>query len=448
MEICFNPNEKGNIIELSNEERQTIKETLVTDEKNHGIDGFEIYSPYNNYDNDDYLFLWSLIKNVDDLYRKQNIVGYPDIWRKNYRAVPYIHLEFFDYNCMSKDEKGEFYIDDQKLKVRTEGPVKKDGKEYYILYFDSKFLQRYISFISNFFYINNDDRPEKIKLNIGTLTLLKPIFSTTGFEKFSGKNSDLMCSIFEKSLLTIIAHEYSHISNAHCILKSKNPDYVRDRNVSFCLETNADDNAMRMMVSSLLYDGKEGPADYNLVYSWEELADEWSIYSFSAFLALTWTYQGENRKWDEYSVGKYLESFKEHPMYQLRAYNVINRAINHTYAILDNEDIENFKTKDGYSLNIELADYITKRILDMIRSFEYCLYYFDKPDLEVQKRILFRRMTTNELTHLEDKSTSPISMLIENEKAKSLNGKIKSKWQEVKEKLEKFSPYCMLYETI
>lgn len=33
MEIYFNPNEKGNIIELSNEERQTIKETLVTDEK-------------------------------------------------------------------------------------------------------------------------------------------------------------------------------------------------------------------------------------------------------------------------------------------------------------------------------------------------------------------------------------------------------------------------------
>lgn len=57
-------------------------------------------------------------------------------------------------------------------------------------------------------------------------------------------------------------------------------------------------------------------------------------------------------------------------------------------------------------------------------------------------------MTTNELTHLEDKSTSPISMLIENEKAKSLNEKIKSKWQEVKEKLENFSPYCMLYETI
>lgn len=447
MEICFNPNEKGNIIEFTSNEREKIKKSLIEKEKSHGIDGCEIYSPYNNYDNDDYLYLWSLIQRVNNLYEKQNLISPPNIWRKNYRQVPYIHLEFFDYNCVSTDENGEIYVDDRKLMVRTEGPVKKVDKEYYIVYFDVKFLQRYISFISNFFYSNNDNRPEEIRFSNGlTFSSLKPIFSTTGFKKFSGKNQEIMCDIFEKSLMMIIAHEYSHISNAHCIMKSTNPDYVKDINISFCLESNADDNAIRLIVSSLLYDGIKNPADYNLVYSYEEFADEWSLYSFSAFLALTWTYQGENRKWDENTVGKYLESLKEHPMYQLRAYNVINRAVNHTYAILGNKDITHYKTKDGYCLDKELADYIANRTIDMIRSFDYCLYYFNEPDLQVLNKLL--SSNKNELTHLEDKSASPISMMFENEDAKQMNDSIKSNWKQVKAKLEEFNPYCMLYDTI
>lgn len=447
MKINFKPNEKGNIIEFSDDERKEIKNSLIEKEKSHGIENFEIYSPYNSYDNDDYLYLWYLIQRVNSLYNKQNFICHPNIWRKNYRAVPYIHLEFFDYNCTTKDDDGEIYIDDRKLKVRTEGPVKKADKEYYIIYFDVKFLQRYISFISNFFYSNNDNRPEEISFSNGwSFSSLKPIFSTTGFEKFCGQNRYLMCDIFEKSLMMIIAHEYSHISNAHCLLKSKNPDYVKDSNVSFCLESNADDNAIRLIVSSLLYDGIENPADYNLVYSYDEFIDEWSLYSFSAFLALTWTYRGENRKWDDDTVAEYFESFKEHPMYQLRAYNVINRAVNHTYAILDNEDIDNYRTKDGYCLDKDLADYITNRTLDMIRSFDYCLYYFNEPDLQVQQKLLFSNK--NELTHLEDKSASPISMLIENEDAKRMNDSIKSNWKHVKAKLQELNPYCMLYETI
>lgn len=449
MKINFEQNEKGNIIELSDHERKLIRSLLIKKEEEYNI---VVESTFNTYDNDDYLYLWHLINTTDKIYKKQNIIGFPDIWREGYTSVPYIHLEVIDfYSSYILDKNGNDLntIDDKNLKISSKGPFKSNDKVYYIIQVDKKLLSRYMNFICKFFYEINDERPEKLVFSTSNISILKPIFCTTGFKEYIGNKENVILEIFEYSLLVVLAHEFSHISNAHLLLKANDAEYVKDRDVSFCLETNADDTAIRLILSELLYRGPNNSGDYNLSLTYDEFVTEWSIKSFSAFIALTWAYQGEDRKWDSDTVKNYLESISNsHPLYQLRAFNVISRALNHIYAILNNEDTYLYRTKDEYGIDKDMADHISNKTIDMIRSFEYCLYYYKLPDREVSEKLFFQQLKSDEQTHLTIDTASPIPMLFGDKDAQDLNESIKQKWTDVKARLETFDPYSMLYKTI
>lgn len=444
MTINFEKTENG-YIELDEDERKDIYERLIKAEAKYGFEKPEHPLFENSYSNDEYLFIRSLIDEFDSMYREQNLICPPDNWQEGYSQVPYIHLELVDFNAFTT-ENDVICIDDKRLKVKTGGPYSRNGKDYFTVYFDVKFIGRLTEFVTSVFYKNNDGRPQQIEIFGNTMTLLKPIFSTTGFKSFSAVSEDTAAKIIKYSLMMIIAHEYAHIANGHIALRKNEKEYSLERDVAFCLEANADDSAIRFMLSYLFYMGAEGPDDYNLRLTLSEFADEWTLMSFSAFLALSWAYRDEDRKWDESTFKNY--DGAEHPMYQMRSYNVSSRALNHIYSVLDNYDIGNYRTRDGYNIDKQLADYISSRIADMIRSFEFCLYYRDKPDREVSEMLFREGLRSSELTHLVDKSTSPISFMLEDEYAQKQNEQIKARWSEVRERLGKYKPYSKLFDTI
>lgn len=451
MRILIKPNEMGNIIELGDDEKKELKDITVKLEQENGIEGFSVGSMHNSYDNDDYLFLCHLIQRINFLYRIQNMHT-PTVWRKGYREVPYIHLEMVDFRSsyIFDEETGTpTDIDDKKLIIRVNGPVLNGDKERYNLYVDEKLLQQYAKFLSSIFIEMNDDTPQVIRFSGMELTALKPIFSTTGFKEYHSNPLRVFGEVLQQSLMTILAHEFTHISNAHLKLMDAEQDYCSDSGVAFCLESNADDNAIRILLSSLLYMGQRDPGDYNLALSYSELVDQWCLGAFSAFVAITWAYKGHNREWNTNTFSDYMDSIsRTHPLYQMRAFNVISRAVNHMFAILGNEDTYIYRTSDGYQLDEEMAEYIVQKTIDMIRSFDYCLYYCDEPDRGVTERLLNEQAKSNELTHLPSNKLSPIPLLFEDEDALALNDSIKAKWSEVKQKLEEYSPYSMLFETI
>ena len=283
-----------------------------------------------------------------------------------------------------------------------------------------------------------------------TIPLKKQIYNTSGFAKYFYARNDLISQLFEESILAVIAHEFSHVANGHCLLGKNKPNYANQKKIRICAEQNADDSAIRLQMSEPLFHGKSGnPHDYELEYTAHELVELWSIRGFSMYLSLSWMYRGEDREWNDRTLEGYLKDTKiKHPLYQFRTFNSINRIINHLSGVLAFEESKLFKTADGNPVDEKLIKNAVDKTMDLINSFESCFEICYGEEERSLDELLDQSWKIERTTVPTDSHKVPYCMPIINQSALEEIESILGTWPELKQMLEESGSYSMLYNTI
>ena len=515
--------ERNSIVELTEDERIQLRDYALQQDRLHGFD----VSDARKYNNDDYLYVVFLVREVVNAYYRMNYIPITGQWREGYREVPYIHVELFD-GCAVKMIDGELVPNDKGLVVQVNGP---DTNDCYTLRMDRNYLLRYIQFLQQIFDKNQemfaDFSRQKVTFGDGhtgfasdgmtvaekfskndillhalrllqqgakepgdammnyalsladdekvpfpnivfvknhfdglafydekrkslSIPLKKPIYNTSGFARYFYARNDLISQIFEESLLAVIAHEFFHVANGHCLLGKNKSDYANQKKIRVCAEQNADDSAIRLQMSEPLFHGKSGnPHDYELEYTAHELVELWSIRGFSMYLSLSWMYRGEDRECDDRTLEGYLKNSKiKHPLYQFRIFNSINRIINHLFGVLAFEESRLFKTADGYPVDKKLIKNAIDKTMDLINSFESCFEICYGEEERSLDELLDQSWKVERTTIPTDSHKVPYYMPIINQSARDEIESILGTWPELKQMLEESGSYSMLYNTI
>ena len=100
--------ERNSIVELTEDERIQLRDYALQQDRLHGFD----VSDARKYNNDDYLYVVFLVREVVNAYYRMNYIPITGQWREGYREVPYIHVELFD-GCSVKMIDGELVPNDK-----------------------------------------------------------------------------------------------------------------------------------------------------------------------------------------------------------------------------------------------------------------------------------------------------------------------------------------------
>lgn len=227
-------------------------------------------------------------------------------------------------------------------------------------------------------FYDQDTRSFKIPMK-------KTIYNTSGFAHLFEERNALVSELFINSLKMILAHETAHVARGHWLLRKKELEYSKQRNVMMNCEINADWTAAFWLLNELLYDTVDGDPHSNvLAYTEKIFIHVMSIRVLSIYLSLSWMQQEENdRVWTAETITEFVEKdTATHPIYQFRLFCVLNHIKDH----LDHMGSQNAKegnvliTTDGKPLCQEMFDEIWHRSCDMIFSFEYAFRMCWKTD--------------------------------------------------------------------
>lgn len=295
--------------------------------------------------------------------------------------------------------------------------------------------------VLGFFYA--DQKRQKFYIPIR-----KTIYNTSGFFNYFLRRNTLISELFVEAIRMIVYHEFFHIANGHGLLKNADPSYVKQKDISVCAEQNADDSAMRMMVCELLYDTLDGnPGRGQLKYSRKELIHTWSIRIFAGYLALSWMYRGDDRKWDEKTLEKYVENRElTHPLYQFRTFNILNCAFNRLQDISRCKEMQ-LTTSDGLPVDEKVIQETISTTKDLLNSFEssFRMTYDDQRSME-EKIIQSWKVERKSIPQVPQEV--PFLMTTLSECAAKEAEKIRQTWPELKKRLEEVGAYNLRFSKI
>ncbi|MFR5132456.1 MAG: M48 family metalloprotease [Terrisporobacter sp.] len=207
------------------------------------------------------------------------------------------------------------------------------------------------------------------------------IYLKEGFEYFCTDIENLISSLYDNSIKAIIAHELAHISNGHNDMKYYNPDLFQDNfSLQHLLEYDADTTALRWILFEDFMNGLNGPFDTKLNIKMDDLVESLKLKVVSYYLALRWNYIEDNKSWNEDLIKKVIESesFKTHPLYQLRIFQMLTNAFDRLDKMLELSQKDKITTIDGKSLTKNIILNIKDDILNMIGSFESVFVFKNK----------------------------------------------------------------------
>lgn len=276
--------------------------------------------------------------------------------------------------------------------------------------------------------------------------LKRKIYNTSGFYGWFYRRKELISRIFTEALAMIFSHEFAHVANGHCDLAKADKTYCEQKRIAMCVEQNADDTAIRWRVLDLLFEGIDGnPQNPQLKYTREELKEEWAIRVFSAYLAMSWIYRDEERGWSAEVLDAFIKKQDlQHPIYQFRTFNIVNRALNSLENIILTEGTESLVTKDRYPIDRTLIDETETVIMDMLNSFEK--YFAETYDDVRSTEEKLRESLKIESDSIPDEANKiPFLMPLCSERAGKEAEQISKTWPELKSRLEEVGTYCKLY---
>ena len=280
------------------------------------------------------------------------------------------------------------------------------------------------------------------------IPIRKTIYNTSGFFDYFIRRNTLISELFVEAIRMIVYHEFFHVANGHGLLKNADPVYAGRKDIRICAEQNADDSAMRMMVCELLFDTLDGnPGTAQLKYSRQELIHTWAIRIFAGYLALSWMYRGDDRKWDEKTVGKYIEkSDVTHPLYQFRTFNIINCAFNRLLDIAGCKEMC-LITSDGLPVDEEVIQKTISTTKDFLNSFEasFRMTYDDTRSME-EKIMQSWKVERKSIPKVPQEV--PFLMIALSERAAEEAEKIQQTWPELSKRLAEVGAYNLRFSKI
>ena len=276
----------------------------------------------------------------------------------------------------------------------------------------------------------------------------KQIYKSSGFYRYFTRRNILITELFEEAIRIIVYHEFAHIANGHGLLLEADKEYAKSKRIAVCAEQNADDFAMRMMICELLYDTIDGnPASGQLEYTRSELIHKWSIRIFASYLALSWIYRGDDRRWDEQVLLDYQgNDAVQHPLYQFRVYNIVNCAINRLQHMLQHQDPP-MTTAEGLPIDKNVIESAINETLDLINSFEANFRANDNDTRSYEKKI--RDSWLAEPKNIPDVPEDiPLLFTSLSEQAAKEAAQIRSTWPELKARLKEVGAYNQKFSSV
>lgn len=293
--------------------------------------------------------------------------------------------------------------------------------------------EKYAKIIGWIFYDENRE--------VFSIDMKKKIYNTSGFAKYFKERNTLISEMFASTLQMILAHETAHVANGHWNLRMKKTAYSNQKDVRMVCELNADHTAIMWLINELLYE-KDRPESMVLAYKREDLIYLWSVRIFSAYLALSWTYQDDDRVWTPQTLEDFQNNHSAtHPPYQFRVYNMLNEALFHIEYICKKSEMAfasekdfPFHTVDGHMLNTTVSDAVKKEVLNFIYSFEASFREsFNADERETEQKL-------SDSLIIETESRPDIMnkvpfLFVYMDRAKREFEEIAEKWSEVKDEL-------------
>ena len=205
---------------------------------------------------------------------------------------------------------------------------------------------------------------------------------------------------------------------------------------------------MRMMVCELLFDTLDGnPGSMQLKYSRKEIIHTWAIRIFAGYLALSWMYRGNDRKWDQKMIEEYIKNDGlTHPLYQFRTFNVINCALNRLQDIAKSSEMK-LITADGILIDETLIGEVISTTNDLLNSFEssFCMTYDDNRSIE-EKILQSWKAEKSSIPQIPQEV--PFLMALLSDLAAAEAEKIRQIWPELNNRLKEVGAYNIQFSKI
>jgi len=282
------------------------------------------------------------------------------------------------------------------------------------------------------------------------LQLKKKIYNTSGFARHFTARNDLIADLFINGFRAVFTHEFAHVINGHGLLMKNEAAYASQRTVRLCAEQNADDTAMRILLSEPLYDGIDGnPHNYTLIHTRDALKNQWALRIFSYYLILSWAFRYEDRIWKSEVLDEYrADAKRQHPLYQFRLYNIIRRANLLLPAIVERKDCSDLRTCDGKPVDNDLVRETLWLANDYINSFESSFEASLGDDQRTIIQMLTDSIKIESVSFQSDISKIPYAPPLYDDEAMKEVGAIRQTWPELKKHLEASGTYALLFDTI
>lgn len=267
----------------------------------------------------------------------------------------------------------------------------------------------------------------------------KGIFNTSGFAPLFFDRNSFISELFISTVKFILGHETAHVARGHSLLIKNEPDFGNKRDVRMNCEINADWTSAHWMLDELLFETISGDInDPILAYSADRLTYLWAVRIFGCYMALSWVNR-DNREWTEDIINNFrLDMKAEHPVYNLRLYNMLGKVKNH----INNDYIAGERVRPG-NPKIMSADRIPiseignkawDKAMDMILSFESAFRVsWDGDEREILKKIKDGMLIETQSVP-EDNNKIPF-LLAYTKAAQEEFAQYESLWPKIREKL-------------
>lgn len=279
-----------------------------------------------------------------------------------------------------------------------------------------------------------------------TTQLRKPIYLTSGFNRWFYRRNELVRRLFVAVFEFIVFHETAHVANGHCDLPKS---YGEQKEVSVCAEANADDTAIRWWIADLVFDTEDGTLEgRRLSRTKEELSEEIEIRVLGAYIALSWVFRDEERTWSGKTLDDFIQNEKaRHPIYQFRTFNTINRAMNLLAGYVPAGELEPLLTLDNLLVDEDMVAEITKGTLDMLTSFETYFVETYRDSRSTEKK-LADTLQFEENSQPITVEKIPFLMPVYFDRAAKESKDILEFWPTLRTELYKHKVYSKLYDNI
>lgn len=416
--------------------KANLKRSMLSLDESYGR---SIVTPsyLNSYDHPDYLWLMYELNNLRRAYNNSQKNPYTGELLEGRKEIPYVQIRLKETATSNKSV----------YPSSTLNAYGSEKKPHYVIEFEYPFLRAFMNFLFTVF----DDNPQQLaEVNGRTFVIHQykaPIYRQAPFDRYFSTRHDLPAMIFHKAVQMLLAHELAHVGGGHLDLIKSDPTFGKARDTVLVEEDDADAQAI-----SWLFGLRFLEVPFNqLDISYDDFMQELALTVFAVYLLYTWDYSKDERVWTGREIEDYHHNNEDHLPYQLRAFQMLNRACQRFKNLGEWAQKGCVKTSDGQAVTASTFNKVFDEAVDMINAFETALHLFYAHTENVYESALnqnieeLQQMAIQEQDNHVDLTKHNFPWLLGFEDwAQHELKRLHDLWPSVRERLEANGTYCEL----